>query len=154
MSADCPKLPSISLACPIYRGCTTETQEVNRTCIFACVSGYSLENEPINRVSFQFVCQANGTWSGKIRKCVGKLPSFPLSATPHKKCSGGPVNIQLFQLTLYKPTRRDQVVVWVFTGIMLAILKVKIKFMITKFSYPPIPQKQNDPLQMGSRPGL
>ncbi|KAL9973306.1 hypothetical protein ACROYT_G019740 [Oculina patagonica] len=79
VSAVCPKLPSIPLAYPIYRGCTTETQVVNRTCIVACVSDYSLENEPITRFSFQFVCQANGTWSGKIRKCVGKFAAL----SPH-----------------------------------------------------------------------
>lgn len=45
---------------------------MNHTCIFVCAIGYSLEDDP-NRISFQFVCQANGTWSGKIHKCVGKL---------------------------------------------------------------------------------
>ena len=72
VSADCPKLPSIPLTYPVYSWCTTESQEVNRTCIFVCVRGYSLENDP-HRVSFRFVCQGDGTWSGKIHKCVGKF---------------------------------------------------------------------------------
>ena len=71
VSGDCPKLQSIPLARPSYRWCTTESQAVNHTCIFVCATGYSLEGNP-KRMSFQFVCQANWTWSGKRYKCVGK----------------------------------------------------------------------------------
>ncbi|KAL9973308.1 hypothetical protein ACROYT_G019744 [Oculina patagonica] len=69
VSAGCPKLPPIPLTYPVYKWCITGPQVVNRTCTFVCVRGYSLETDP-NRVFFRFVCQANGTWSGKVHKCV------------------------------------------------------------------------------------
>ena len=75
VNADCPKLPSMPLAQPNYYWCTTQAQAVNHACIFVCPTGYSLEDDP-NRNFFKFVCQANGTWSGKLHRCVGKLAQY------------------------------------------------------------------------------
>lgn len=47
---------------------------VKTTCGFACPIGYFLRDDP-KRAHFQFVCQENGSWSGEIHTCVGKVLS-------------------------------------------------------------------------------
>lgn len=87
VNADCPKLPSMPLAQPNYYWCTTQAQAVNHACIFVCPTGYSLEDDP-NRNFFKFVCQANGTWSGKLHRCVDRTAPWLLcpdiTVTPRK----------------------------------------------------------------------